>query len=300
MDDTRSDELFAGTTEDGAVTVVGGITTSLVREIAMRHKMSPLAAVATARLATGATLIGAGLKGSERISLQVFGDGPLGSLVAEVSQLDGETIGTRAYAKYDQVDLPRNTVGGVDVRHGIGRGRLQVTKSFAIGQPFVGIVGLQSGEIDDDLAAYFVQSQQIPGIVQLGVHEQEGEVLAAGGLIAQVMPSADEWVYADLELRSRAMPDIAHQLRVGATAEQLVRNLVGNQSLHAVHSFRVQFHCRCTRERVEAALLSLGREDLERLAAEQPITEATCEYCRRIYELSSEEVRDLAARLGEP
>jgi molecular chaperone Hsp33 len=297
MDYPHSDELYAGTTTDGTISVIGGITTSLVREIARRHELSPLAGVAVGRLATGATLLGASLKGQERVSLQIVSDGPIRSLVAEVSLLENGRVGTRAYTHEPKLELPRNAVGSVDVRHAVGSGRLHVTKSFKHGQPFVGVVALRSGEIDDDLAAYFIQSQQIPGVVALGVVENEGELISAGGLIAQVMPSADESVFEELERRSRTMPDISHMLRNGASARDLVEALTGTATLRSEQTFGVDFYCRCTRERVETALLSLGKEDLERLADERPITEATCEYCREVYEISADEVRTLALRL---
>lgn len=299
MEESRSDELFSATTGDGAITVVGAVTTGLVLEIARRHTMTATPAVAVGRLATAATLIGASLKGNERVSLQIHCDGPLQSLAAEVSLIDESSVGIRAHTKHDRIDLPRNAVGDVDVRHAVGSGYLQVTKSFEIGQPFVGIVGLRSGEIDDDVAAYFTQSQQIPAIVALGVHESDGGILNAGGMIAQVMPGADEWVYEDLEVRARAMPDVARQLREGAGAQDLAELLTGGRPLRSQHTYNVRFHCRCTLERVQIALLSLGREDLERLAEEQPVTEAICEFCRRVYELSSAEVRILAAQLPE-
>ncbi len=291
------DELFGCTTDDGSISIIAGITSALVREIAQRHAMSPVVAVAVGRLATGSALLGASLKGQERISLQIACNGPLQSLAAEVSLLDPGTVGARAYTQVPQIDLPRNAVGSVDVRHAVGSGHLQVTKSSPIGQPFAGIVALQSGEIDDDIAAYFTQSQQIPGIVALGVVENEGEITAAGGLIAQVMPSAPDGTYEDLTLRSKAMPDIAHMLRTGAGPRDFIRMLLGDVPLRSERQFDVTFHCRCTRERVELALMSLGRDDLLKLADEQPSTEAVCEFCRHVYELTAEDVRRLSERL---
>ena len=291
------DRIVSATSTDGSISVVAGITTDLVREAQRRHRLAPTASAALGRLMTGAALLGAGLGGRERLSLQVSGDGPLGVLAADVVTLPSGAIGARGYAAHPTADVPLNARGKFDVARAVGNGRMQVTLSYEVGQPYVGIVELQSGEIGEDIAAYLAQSQQIPSVVALGVLANPSGIVAAGGAIAQVMPGADEATLARLEERAHAMPAVTAQIGEGATPETLIHALSGSLGMRLHGEKQVRFSCRCTIERVEVALLSLGRDDLDRLADEQPETEATCEFCGRRYVLSSDDVRRLAARL---
>ena len=297
MQPERDDIVLTATTEDGMLSLVAGITTQLIRETQRRHALPATATVAIGRLATGATLLGGSLKGQERISLLVVGNGPLGSITAEVALTAPQTIGTRAYANQPEVDLPLTATGAFDVGSAIGQGRLQVTKSYEIGQPYVGITELRSGEIDDDLAGYLLNSQQIPSVVALGVVADTECISAAGGIIAQVMPNADESFFAHLQEQAAQMRAPASLIAEGATPRDLMNELTGNLPLRSVGEYTVTFACRCTREKVETALLGLGRDELTKMAQEQEQTEAICEFCRQAYYLSSQEVLDLAARL---
>lgn len=279
------------------VIFVAGITTQLVSEAQARHTLSPTASAAVGRLMTGAALLGASLKGRERISLQIAGDGPLRGIVADVMTLRNGRIGVRGYAKNPDADVPLNANGKFDVRRAVGKGSLQVTKSYEVGQPYVGIVPLVSGEIGDDLASYLLNSQQIPSVVALGVLANRDGIVAAGGIIGQVLPGADEGAIAQIEQQANSMPPITTQIAQGADAAALLRSLAANITLNESHQALVEFACRCTREKVEIALLGLGRDELLKMAAERPQTEATCEFCKRVYVLTSNEVSELVARL---
>ncbi len=279
------------------VIFVAGITTQLVSEAQARHALSPTASAAVGRLMTGAALLGASLKGRERISLQIAGDGPLRGIVADVMTLRNGRIGVRGYAKNPDADVPLNAKGKFDVRRAVGKGSLQVTKSYEVGQPYVGIVPLVSGEIGDDLASYLLNSQQIPSVVALGVLANRDGIVAAGGIIGQVLPGADEGAIAQIEQRANSMPPITTQIAQGADAAALLRSLAADIALNESHQALVEFACRCTREKVEIALLGLGRDELLKMAAERPQTEATCEFCKRVYVLTSNEVSELVDRL---
>lgn len=246
---------------------------------------------------TGAALLGASLKGRERISLQIAGDGPLRGIVADVMTLRNGRVGVRGYAKNADVELPLNANGKFDVRGAVGEGSLQVTKSYEVGQPYVGIVPLVSGEIGDDLASYLLNSQQIPSVVALGVLANRHGIVAAGGIIGQVLPGADEAAIADLEKRASTMSPITAQIAAGADAAALLQELAGGTTLKESRHALVEFACRCTRERVEVALLGLGRDELLKMASDRPETEATCEFCKQVYVLSSAEMSDLVRRL---
>jgi molecular chaperone Hsp33 len=292
------DRLITATTSDGSVTLVGGITTELVRETQRRHGLAPTASAAVGRLVSGAVLLGASLKGRERLSLQIVGRGPLRSLVADVALAGERRIGARAYTANPDVDLPLNGRGKFDVGRAVGPGKMQVTKSFEVGQPYVGIVALVSGEIGEDIAAYLVHSQQIPSVVALGVLANPSGIIAAGGVIAQITPGADERTIERLEERARAMTPVTAQIAAGAPPEVLVEALAGDLGPRALREFDVEFECRCSRQRVEVALLGLGRDELARIVSEEPRTEAVCEFCRETYVLTRDDVHRLISRLG--
>jgi molecular chaperone Hsp33 len=248
-------------------------------------------------LLTGAALLGASLKGKEKLTLQIASDGPLRGIVADV-QLNGPgEIGARAYARRPNVDVPLNERGKFDVGRAVGKGYLQVTRSFEVGQPYVGIVDLRSGEIGDDIAGYLMNSEQIPSVVALGVLANPGGIKAAGGIVAQVLPGADERTIERLEARAHAMPPVTTLIDDGATPERLVAALAGELAVRYTRAYDVAFTCTCSRERVERALLGLGREELEKIAREEPQTEAVCEFCKTAYVLSRDEVLGLVERL---
>jgi molecular chaperone Hsp33 len=283
---------------DDAIAVAAAITTDLVAEIRDRHDLWPTATAAVGRLTTGAALFAANLQGSERISLQIAGNGPLGTLAADSWLLEDGTIGARGYARNGRVDLPIDGRGKFNVAAAVGDGSLQVTRSSEIGQPYVGVVPLESGEIAEDLAAYLARSEQIPSIVALGVLANPSGVIAAGGILAQVLPGADERALAALEERARAMPPVTQLIAEGADAPALVRALVGDAKLRAQRTIGVQFACRCSRAKVESVLLGMGADELLALTSEHDPAEATCEYCKTRYLFTSEELRELSQRPG--
>jgi len=291
------DELVTASAANGTVSLVAGITTDVVREAQHRHALAPTASAAVGRLISGAALLGAGLGARERLTLQIKGDGPIGSIVADSWHAREGWIAVRAYARNPAADLPLNERGKFDVAGVVGAGQLQVTKNYELGQPYSGIVPLASGEIGDDIAAYLGNSQQIPSVVALGVLANPAGIVAAGGVIAQLMPGADDTTIATLERNAAAMAPVTQQIVEGANSQALLRTMTASLELKLYDTYGIEFDCRCTREKVESALLGLGRDELSKMASEQPQTEATCEFCKRRYVLSAREVNDLASRL---
>lgn len=292
-----ADTLLAASNLDAGVAIVAAITTDLVTEIRDRHDLWPTATAAVGRLTTGAALFAAALKGNERISLQIAGDGPLGRIAADAWLLDGRTAGARGYARNGRVELPVDARGKFNVAAAIGAGSLQVTRSSEIGQPYVGIVPIHSGEIAEDLAFYLAQSEQIRSVVALGVLANPNGILAAGGILARALPGADESAIAALEARAVAMPPVTQLIAQGADAGGLLRELAGDLELRSHHVIDVRFTCRCNREKVEAVLLGLGADELLALTRERDRTEATCEYCKTRYVFTGQEIRELAESL---
>ncbi len=291
------DRILTATAVDGSFSVVAGITTELVRETQRRNDLAPTASAAVGRLLTASALLGASLKGKEKLSLQVVGDGPLKRMIADVQLNAPSEIGARAYTSQPGVDVPLNALGKFDVGGAVGRGRLQVTRSFEVGQPYVGIVELQSGEIGDDIAAYLMNSEQIPSVVALGVLANPGGIKASGGIIAQVLPGASESTIATLETRAGEMPAVTTQIDAGAPVEALIASIAGPLATRLTRTYDVAFTCTCSRDRVERALLGLGRAELQKLLREQNKAEAICEFCKTAYVLTPDEVHGLIDRL---
>ncbi len=291
------DAVLSAPARDAGVAFVASVTTCLVAEIQRRHDLWPTASAAVGRLATGAVLFGAGLKGSERVSLQIAGSGPLRTLAADAWLLDPQTIGARGYSQNARVDLPVDARGKFDVAGAVGKGSLQVTRSTEVGQPYVGVVPLHSGEIGEDLALYLAQSEQIPSVVAVGVLANPTGILAAGGLFARVLPGSDERTVVELEKRARALPPVTTSIAEGATAEDLLHQIAGDWVLGSVHRKEVKFACRCNREKVEAVLLGLGADELLELTRRPDGTEAICEYCKGRYTFTTPQVEALRARL---
>ncbi|HEV3090919.1 MAG TPA: Hsp33 family molecular chaperone HslO [Candidatus Cybelea sp.] len=290
------DSIVAASVVDAAIAVAAATTTDLVEEIRGRHDLWPTATAAVGRLVTGAALFAANLKRNERISLQIAGDGPLGTIAADAWFLDPETIGARGYARNGRVELPIDARGKFNVAAAVGAGALQVTRSSEVGQPYRGVVPLESGEIAEDLALYLAQSEQIPSVVALGVLANPGGVAAAGGIVAQLLPGADDRAREALERRAAEMPPVTQLISQGADANALIAALVPDFELRARRTLAVRFACRCNRARVESVLLGLGAQELLALTRERDRTEATCEFCQTRYEFGAEELRELAQR----
>ena len=292
------DRIVTASAARGTISLVGGITSGLVGQARERHDLAPTASAAVGRLLTAVALLGASLKGRERLTLQVVGDGPIGAITADAWSTGAHAIGARAYARNSRADLPLNARGKFDVAGVVGSGKLQVTKTYEVGQPYSGIVPLVSGELGDDVASYLANSEQIPSIVALGVLADPSGIRAAGGVIAQLQPGADDATIAALERNAATMAPLTTQIVEGAGPEELLRAVAGRLDVKVFDTYALGFDCRCTRDKVETALLGLGKDELAKIAREQPQTEATCDFCGHTYILSADDVRDLATRLG--
>ncbi len=290
------DSIVTATAADAPIAFAAATTTELVGEIRDRHDLWPTASAAVGRLTTGAALFAAQLKSNERISLRMGGNGPLKTIAADAWFLDERTIGARGYAHNPQVELPVDERGKFAVAAAVGQGALQVTRSSDIGQPYVGVVPLVSGEIAEDLAAYLAQSEQIPSIVALGVLADPDGIAAAGGVMAQVLPGADEAVLASLERRASTMPPVTKLIAEGADANGLLQALSASMPLRAQREIDIRFACMCTRAKVERVLLGMGADELLALSRERDRTEATCEFCKTRYVFGSAEIAALLER----
>jgi molecular chaperone Hsp33 len=285
----ESDYLASAMAAGDSVLVLAVRTTHVVADAQARHGCGPTVTAALGRLLTGAALMGSSLIGRDRVALQVTGDGPVRSLTAEA--MAGGRV--RGYPQNPTVDVPLNVRGKFDVAALIGRGSLHVTRNFSDFQPYTSAVRLVSGEIGEDLAHYFANSEQIPTIVSVGVLAGPNGVMASGGLLLQLLPGAEEATIRDLESRAAAIPAVSAMIRDGAPPEALIDAYAGSLSPRATGTHEVRFACPCDRERVIKAMLGLGRPTLESMIVQDDETEARCDFCGEVYRFSREELREI-------
>jgi len=273
---------------------MAAVTTATVELARRRHGTAPTATAALGRVLTGAGLLGVALKRGQTVMVRIQGDGPLGGALAM-----SDAVGTvRGYVANPQVHLPLTPRGKLDVGGAVGRGTLHVTLDLGLRVPYHGSVPLVSGEIGEDLASYLVVSHQIPSVVALGVLVAPTErVMAAGGLIVQVMPGADERVVAYLEERAQVLPAVTSMISQGQTPEEMVDAVLGTIVSRVVERGSVRFRCRCSRRKVQQVLISLGDAELREILSEQGQVEVTCNFCNARYVFGDADVEGLILQI---
>ena len=286
------DEIVRAITGDGLVKAVAITGRDIVERARNIHKLLPMATAALGRTLMGASMMGDFLKEEKgALTLQIKGGGPLGTILA-VSDWEGNV---RGYVGNPQVELMEKHPGKLDVGAAVGLdGTLTVVKDIGLKEPYVGSIGLFSGEIADDLAMYFVESEQIPTACALGVLVGlDQSVTAAGGYLIQLLPGADEDMITRIEAGVRAMGSVSGALAGGLDAEGLLRSVLADFELDILEKHPVEYRCSCSRERVSRALISMGREELKKLIEEQGEAELTCQFCDTVYRFSKEELEQL-------
>ena len=290
------DEIVRAITGDGLVKASAITGRSLVERARGIHRLSPMATAALGRALMGAGMMGDMLKEEQgSLTLQIKGGGPLGTILA-VSDCEGNV---RGYVQNPQVELMEQRPGKLDVGAAVGLdGTLTVIKDIGLKEPYVGAIGLFSGEIADDLAMYFVESEQIPTACALGVLVGlDQSVTAAGGYLIQLLPGAGEDIIEKLEAGVRAMGPVSAALAGGLDGEGLLRSVLGDFQLEILEKHPVEYRCYCSRERVSRALISMGREELSSLIEDQGRAELTCQFCDAVYRFSQTELEQLLAEM---
>ncbi len=288
-----NDYLVRATGLQGKVRLFAARTTALVEEIRRRHDMFPTSTAAVGRTATAAAMMGAMLKGEEKVTIQVKGDGPIGQIVADANA-KGEV---RAYADNPQAHLPSNSLGKLDVAGVVGtEGFIYVIKDLGLREPYRGSVPIVSGELAEDFTYYFAKSEQTPSAVSLGVLvETDYTVKTAGGLILQLLPGLSDEEITALEKRLGAIPAVTSMLERGLTPEDMMRELV--DEISAVERMELRFQCFCSRERVENTLVSLGKAELDAIIEGEGNAEVVCHFCNEKYGFDRPELTTLRERL---
>jgi molecular chaperone Hsp33 len=285
-----SDYLVKIITRSGNVLALACVTTDLVSEAIRRHGTWPTASVALGRALTGGALMGALLKTGQRVALKFEGNGPLGKIMVEAAS-NGGVCGTVANPEVMVAD----SAGRLDVAGALGKaGFLTVTKDLGLKEPYRGVVQLHSSEIGADLAHYFTESEQTPSAFGLGVFiAPDTTIGVAGGFLIQAMPPVAADLVEQLMTRIEQLPPLSELLRNGTNPEQLLELLFAGIPFDTLEKRALAFHCSCSRERTERALLSLGKTELAALLTEKGEAEVTCEFCRESYYFSGEELQRL-------
>lgn len=290
------DEIVRAITGDGLVKAVAVTGRDVVERARNIHKLLPMSTAALGRALLGASMMGDMLKEEQgSLTLQIKGGGPLGTILA-VSDYEGNV---RGYVQHPQVDLMEKYRGKLDVGAAVGTdGTLTVIKDIGLKEPYVGSIGLFSGEIADDLAMYFVESEQIPTACALGVLVGlDQSVTAAGGYLIQLLPGADEEMISKIEAGVHAMGSVSHALADGLDGEGLLKAVLKDFELEILEKHPVEYRCYCSRDRVTRALISMGRQELSGLIAEQGQAELSCQFCDKVYRYSREELEDILANM---
>ena len=286
------DEIVRAITGDGLVKAVAITGRDLVERARNIHTLLPMATAALGRALLGASMMGDMLKEEEgSLTLQIKGGGPLGTILA-VSDCNGNV---RGYVQNPHVELMEKYQGKLDVGAAVGQdGTLTVIKDIGLKEPYVGSIGLFSGEIADDLAMYFVESEQIPTACALGVLVGlDQSVTAAGGYLIQLLPGASEDMITKIEAGVHAMGSVSHALADGLDGEGLLRTVLKDFDLEILEKHPVEYRCYCSRDRVTRALISMGKKDLEELIRDQGKAELTCQFCDQVYHYSKEELEEI-------
>lgn len=288
-------KLIRCITSDGAVMAAALDSTDLVARAEQIHKTSAVVTAGLGRLLTAASMMGNALKGADNsVTLRVAGDGPVGALIA-VSDASGNV---RGYPANPVVELPLNPKGKLDVGGAVGRGSLYVSKDLGLKEPYNGSVPLVSGEIAEDITAYYAMSEQIPTVCALGVLvNPDLTVKAAGGYLIQLLPAADDAVIDRLEQNIQGIPSITAMLTEGMTPEAIVRRALSGFEVEVLYEQAVTYRCDCSRDRVERALMSMGRQELRSLIEEKGEAEVTCHFCDKIYRFDRAQLEALENRL---
>ena len=285
-----TDRLIRAITADGMVKATAVTTRELTERARQIHKTLPVVTAALGRTLAAASMMGNALKSEgASLSIQVRGGGPVGAIVA-ISDSEGNV---RGYAEHPQVDLPLRSDGKLDVGAAVGcDGTLTVIKDLCMKEPYIGSVQLLGGEIAEDIAQYFVESEQIPTACGLGVLvDRDQSVRCAGGYLIQLLPGAGEDVISKVEAGVYAAGAVTKLLTANDDPEAMLRTVLSEFELEVLETAPVAYRCTCSRDRVERALLSLGADELRQMLDEQGHAELTCQFCDQVHQFSGEDLR---------
>jgi len=286
-----SDYLVKAVAYNSQVRAYAVKSTDTVGEAQRRHQTWPIASAALGRAMSAGVMMGAMLKGEEKLTVKVEGDGPLGAIIVD-SDAEGHV---RGYVSNAQVHFDLNEQGKLDVRRAVGtNGTLTVVKDIGLREHFSGQVPLVSGELGEDFTYYFATSEQTPSSVGVGVLvNPDNTILAAGGFIIQLMPGTDEEIISEIEERITKTPPISKLIQDGLTPEEILAQLLGADNIKILDKMPIEFRCTCSKERFGRAILSLGVEEIEDMITEDGKADTQCHFCNAEYHFSKEDLEEI-------
>ena len=290
-----NDYLVRGMTMDGMVKVVAIRSTELVREGARLQGTTPNATAAFGRALTAASMMGNMQKvDNGSMTLQIKGDGPIGGMVC----VSDPTGNVRGYVYNPKVPLVEKHPGKLDVGATVGAGTLTIIRDLQMKEPYVGSIELVSGEIGDDVTAYFAQSEQTPTACALGVLvDKDTSVKVAGGYLIQLLPGATEETITAVEEGIRRAGAVTAMLEAGMTPEDILGQVCGSLGVVFMETTEVSYKCYCSRDRVTAALISLGKKELQEIADEGKTFPVECQFCDVVYEFTPEQILEILEKV---
>ncbi|WP_088014787.1 Hsp33 family molecular chaperone HslO [Gottfriedia acidiceleris] len=289
------DYLVKALAFNGEVRAYSVRSTNIVKEAQERHDTWSNASAALGRTLTAATMMGAMLKGDEKLTLKVEGNGPIGHILVD-SNAKGEV---RGYVQNPHVQTELNKHGKIDVAKAVGTvGTISVVKDIGMREPFTGSVPIVSGELGEDFTYYFAVSEQTPSSVGVGVLvNPDHSILASGGFIIQILPGASEECITQIENRLKTIKPVSKLIEEGLTPEEILYEVLGKEEVKVLETMDVKFQCQCSRERIEGALLSIGKQELQLILDEDGEAEVTCHFCNQPYHYSEEQLKELINKL---
>ena len=293
-----TDYIIRATAAQGQVRAFAAHTTEMVEAARTAHNSSPVATAALGRLLTAGAMMGIMMKSEkDLLTLRIECQGPIQGLLV-TANAKGDVKG---YAFNPDVMLPPSEKGKLDVGAALDLGVLSVIKDIGLKEPYVGQTILMTSEIAEDLTYYFANSEQVPSSVALGVlMNKDNTVRQAGGFIIQLLPGASDEVIDKLEARLGEITSITSLLDEGKTPEQILEYLLGDFELEILDKIPTGFHCDCHKERVEKALISIGRKELQEMIDDGKTVECGCQFCNKVYTFDVEELKDMLAKAIRP
>ena len=292
------DYIIRATAAGGQIRAFASTTRELAEEARRAHNTSPVATAALGRLLTAAGMMGITMKGEDDLlTIKIQGDGPIGGLTVTADSAGN----VKGYVFNPDVMLPPNEKGKLDVGGALGVGVLSVIKDIGLKEPYVGQTILVTGEIAEDLTYYYATSEQTPSSIALGVlMNKNNTVRQAGGFMIQMMPGASDEIIDRLEARLKEITSITALLDEGNTPEMVLDHILGDMDLEINEKISTRFYCNCSKERVEKALISTGKKELQEMIDDGKTIEVNCHFCFFSYCFSVEELEELLARAVRP
>ena len=286
-----SDYIVRATAGDHQIRAFAATTREMVEEARKAHNTSPVATAALGRLLTAGSMMGIMMKGEDDIlTIKIQGSGPIEGLTV-TSDSKGNVKG---YVFNPDVMLPPNQAGKLDVGGAVGEGVLSVIKDIGLKEPYLGQTILVGGEIAEDLTYYYATSEQTPSSVALGVlMNKENTVRQAGGFIIQLLPGASDEMIDNLEKKLGEITSITTLLDEGQTPEMILEHILGEFGVDIMERIPTRFHCNCDKSRVEKALISIGRKELQEMIDDGKNIYVNCHFCNKNYEFTVEDLKDL-------